>query len=276
MAQTIAGIVCQELVEAFGEGFDSTGGPTARKGYLCAWVDRYTVANGLLGLSNTTNVGGGITLTTPAQYPQRTTMYATNIEIRGAGPPTQGTQQLQYTYAVLMVSYQCLPWSFQGVDFMQLDYTHPFIYAEQSFNFTSEWITVPGRNTYYLTSWPTKKLDQDWGFRSPIVNFTITLKYVPYLPVAQILIASQSPINSTTFLGCSPGFLLFNGADSHSTRAVDGTFTQEVSYSFSYRPIAPWDYVFNGSLPGWDRVVDSAGNPIQQRSDISTVFPSGY
>ncbi len=276
MAQTIAGIVCQELVEAFGEGFDSTGGPTARKGYLCAWADRYTVANGLLGLSNTTNVGGTITLSTPLQYPQRSTMYAANIEIRGAGPPTQGSQQLQFTYAILMVSYRCFPWSFQGVDYQQLDYKRPFIYAEQSFSFQQEWITVPKKKVFYLSNWPTKQLDQDWGFKSPLLNFTITLKYVPYLPVSQILITSLAPINSVEFLGVAAGHLLFAGAESQSTRSVDGVFTQEVTYSFQYRPIAPWDFGYNGDLPGWDLIVDNLGNPIQTRSDISLVFPSGY
>ncbi len=274
MAITINGIVCQELVEAFGESFDLTQGPTARKGFLCAWNDRYTVANGLLGLSNTTHVGGLITLLTPAQYPQRTTMYAHTIEVRGVGTPTQGSAQIQWTNAILTVGYQCLPWSFAGLDYMQLDPTHPYIYAEQNFSFSTEFITVPGKQVKYATS--GKTLDQDWGFMSPKLDMSITLKYVPYLPAQQILNALQAPVNSTTYLGCAAGFLLFNGAENHQTRMTDGTFTQDVTYSFSYRPIAPWDYSYDGTNNRWDQVVALDGSNVLNRSDLSLIIPGDY
>jgi hypothetical protein len=138
MALLINGVLCQELLEAFGEAFDLTGGPTAKKGLICDWGLRYQAATGLLGLSSTTGVGGGITLLTPLQYPERTTMYAHSIEIRGAGRPTQGAAQLQYDFAVLMVTYQCLPWSFSGIDYMQLSPANPYVYDKQNMSFCSE------------------------------------------------------------------------------------------------------------------------------------------
>lgn len=274
MAITINGVVCQELVEAFGESFDLTQGPSARKGFLCPWANRYAVATGLLGLSNTTHVGGLITLQTPLQYPERTTMYAHQIEIRGVGTPTQGTAQLQWTNAVVSVTYQCLPWSFAGIDYMQLDPTHPYIYAEQNMSFSSEFITVPGKGVKFVTS--GKPLDQDWGFMSPKLDMQITLKYVPYLPVVAILAALQAPINSATYLGVAAGYLLFNGAENHQTRMSDGTFTQDVTYSFSYRPIAPWDYTYDGANNIWDKVVGLGGAAIIARSDLSTIIPADY
>jgi hypothetical protein len=274
MAQVINGITVNELVEAFGESFDLTQGPQARKAYLCNWTDRYTVANGLLGLSNTTHVGGLISLITPRQYEERSTMYAHTIEIRGVGTPTQGTSQIRWAQAILTVTYQCLPWSFSGVDYMQLSPTNPYIYAEQNMSFGMEFITVPGSKVKYATS--GKPLDEPWGFASPKLDMQITLKYVPYLPAQQILAALQAPINSATYLGVAPGFLLFNGAENHQTRMTDGTFTQDITYSFSYRPIAPWDYTYDGTNNRWDQVVSLSGANIINRSDLSVIIPSDY
>ncbi len=278
MAIIINGILCQELVEAFGESFDILGGPTARKGFLCDWADRYTVATGMLGLSSTTHIGGSITLLTPLQYPERTTMFARHIEIRGVGPPTQGVVQLQWPKAVLSVEYACLPWSFPGIDypgFNQIDPTHPYIWAEQNFSFGSEFITVPGKAVKFAIS--GKPLQQDWGFSSPKLDMQITLKNVPYMPSTAVLAAMAAPVNSALYLGVAAGFLLFNGAETHVTRSSDGTYTQEVTYSFSYRPIAPWDYTFDGTTGIWDQVVAAVGGaPVITRSDLSTIIPAFY
>jgi hypothetical protein len=170
-------------------------------------------------------------------------------------------------------SYGALPWSFAALGYQQIDPTHPYIWAEQSISFTSEWITVPGTNVFYSGT-GKQLLDQDWGFRSPIMNFTVSLKNVPYMPTTAALTASAAPINSATYFGCTAGHLLFNGLETHQSFTSDGTYTQTCDFSFSYRPIAPWDYVYGPA--GWDRVVDGSSNPIQTRSDLSTIIPSAY
>ena len=288
MSTMINGVLCQELCRDgdVTEGFDRLQGPTASKAYLCPWGSRFKVAQGFLGLSNTTSVGGLINLLTPLPYPEpfvvgvQQTMYASNIQIKGVGSPTQGTYQAQWTDAIVMVGYACLPWSFSGVGYNQIDPANPFIYAEQNISFSSEWITVPGSAVRYASN--SKKLDQDWGFRSPLANLNISLKYIPYLPAQQILIAAQSPISSADYLGVAAGYLLFNGAENHQTFMSDGTFAQTFDMSFTVRTVAPWDFVYNGALGIWDQVyspalvpfVNAYGNP--QRSDLSAIIASVY
>ncbi len=284
MAVTINGVFCNEEVNDNNENFDILSGPQATKVYLCDWNQRWRVVVGLLGFNSSVSIGGAITLNLPMRYPdfQQTavSLYAANVAVQGFGSPYQNTFSVGYTAARLTVNFRSFPWSFQGInqnDFNnQIDPAHPYIYAEQSMSFTNEFITVPGTSVFWLSS--GKKLgNRNWGYRSPITNFNISLKYVPYIPAAAIIAAETAgPINSATYLGVGPGQLLFNGAETHSTRMSDGSQTQSVDYSFSVRHIAPWDYDFNGDLPGWDKVVDSAGSPILKRSDISGVIPSYY
>jgi len=47
MAITINGVSCEEIVHNYGEGA-TLQGLSSRKGYLCDWDDRFTVAKGLL------------------------------------------------------------------------------------------------------------------------------------------------------------------------------------------------------------------------------------
>jgi hypothetical protein len=284
MAVAIAGIICQELVADYRETYDIQSGPNCTKSYLCPWANRFTVAHGFLGLSSTVSIGGLITLSLPLPYPELASessyalasMYARTVEIQGVGSPVQGGGNIAFTSAIVRVTFGPFPWSFSGVDYMQLDPTRPYVWAEQHLAYSSEVITVPGRKVFFGSSGGTKRLDQDWGFTSPKIDMTITCKSMPYLPAPAVLYAIQNPISSVTYLGCAAGHLLFNGAQDEPDHASDGTPIRDVSFSFSFRPIAPWDYVYNGDLPGWDQVVDSTGAPIIQRSDLSGIIPAAY
>jgi hypothetical protein len=280
MAVTINGVLCNEEVNGNSEDYDVVSGPQATKVYLCDWGQRWAVVVGILGFNNSVSIGGAITLQVPMRYPDfagtAASLYASTVSVEGLGTPTQGTYSVAYGVARITVNFRSFPWSFQGLsanDFNnQIDPTHPYIYAEQNMSFTSEFVTVPGTQVKWLGS-GVKLGNRNWGFTSPIVNFTIALKDVPYIPAAQIIIATASPINSATYLGVSAGKLLFNGAETHQSRMSNGNLAQEVAYSFSYRPIAPWDYDYDGATNVWDKVVDLAGNPIRQRSDLSSLIP---
>ena len=274
----INGVTCEELVADQLEEFDILGGPSQTKGFLVPWAQRFQAAQGLLGLSVSTSIGGLITFNNPYQYPEMATSYASHVAIKGVGPPTQGPIQFAFAQAKLAVTFSCHPWSFAGLSAnafnSQIDPEHPYIYAEQSLDFGSEWITVPGKSVYWKSSGLPLGQDTPWGFRSPIIHMRISIKYMPYIPAAAIIAASAAPINSATYLGCAAGYLLFGGAPTQITRMSDGSLTQTADYTFSYRPIAPWDYTYNGAKPGWDQVLDSTGANIQQRSDISNIIPA--
>ncbi len=283
MAVTINGVLCNEEVNGNSESFDIISGPQATKVYLCDWNQRWQVVIGLLGFNHTVSVGGVITLQVPMRYPdfQQTSasLYAATCSVEGIGQPYQNTYSVGYTAARISVNFRSFPWSFEGLsanDFNnQIDQTHPYVYAEQNLSFTSEQITIPGTQVKFASGGKLGA-DNNWGFISPIVNMVIALKYVPYIPAAAIVLATAAPVNSTTYLGVSAGHLNFVGADTHQSRMSDGTLSQEVSYTFQYRPIAPWDYAWDGANNRWDKVVDLGGGAIMQRSDLSGIIPSYY
>ena len=286
MAVIINGITCQEIVHDYDEEFDIMGGPSAVKKYLCPWADRFTVAHGFLGLSSASSPGALIRLLLPLPYPELAaestntlaSMYARNVKIQGVGLPFQGANNIAFPNAVVTVTYGNFPWTFQGIDYNQLDPTRPYIYAEQHIDFSSEWITVPGTSVYVKPAATIIPLNQagqaTWGFFSPLAEMTITLKQVPYLPAPATLNALQAPISSTTYLGVAAGFLMFGGGQDQRTKSSDGTQTSDFTLSFKYRPIAPWDYVYVQGT--WVQVTNSSGGSVIPRSDLSTIIPSAY
>lgn len=301
MAVTIAGILCQEEVHDYSEEYDIQGGPSAHKVYLCPWANRFTVIHGILGLTSVPSLGGLITLNVPMAFPELAaestnllaSMYARNVVCTGVGSPVQGASNISFTTARIVVTFGNYPWSFSGIDFFQLDPTRPLIWVEQHMEFSGEFITVPGLGVYYATS--GKQLgapngQANWGFFNPIVDMTLTLKNVPYLPAQQVLTASQQPLNSVTYLGCAPGFLMFKGLQDDRTHAPDGTPTGSMTLGFSFRPIAQWDCVWSGIKSGtgaykptgttpafWDQVLSApSGNPVQGHSDLSRIIPAAY
>jgi hypothetical protein len=278
MAITINGIVCQELVANFDEGFDLLGGPTARKGFLCNWGDRYTVAQGLVGLSSSTSIGGTITLNTPAQYPERNTMYAHSIEISGAGPPTQGTKQVQWTNAIVWCNYACLPWSFSGIEaafpYMQVDPNTPLIYCKQNITTSTAWMNIPTAKLKFSGSGNPIK---DQFAAIPIFHAEIQLTFirVPYFPAQQIFTSGKNPINSQTFLGLGAGYVFFNGIQNEQTRDTAGNMTLDITYSFSYQSVK-WGYQWDAVGQAFDKVVTSTGGDIIGTSDLNSLIPAGY
>ncbi len=284
MAVIINGVLCNEEVNDNSENFDILTGPTATKVYLCDWNQRWLVIVGLLGLNSSTSIGGVITIKTPMRYPDfqqtATSLYASNVSIRGIGSPYQNTYSVGYTAARVTVNFRSFPWSFQALsqnDYNnQIDPAHPYVYAEQNLSFTAETITVAGSQVKFNSSGLKLGSDTPWGFVSPIVNMRIGLKDVPYIPAAELIAATAAPINSTTYLGVSPGKLQFRGADTQQTRMSDGSLLQNIDYSFSYRPLAPWDYTFDGKNSIWDKVVALDGSDIIHRSDLTGIIPSYY
>ncbi len=284
MAVTINGVLCNEEVNGNSEQFDIVQGPQASKVYLCDWNQRWSVVVGVLGFNSAVNIGGGVSLRLPMRYPdfQQTavSLYAATVSVEGVGSPYQNTYSVGYTAARIVVNFRSFPWSFQALsqnDYNnQIDPAHPYVYAEQSLSFTAESIKVAGTQVKFQTSGTKLGSDNPWTFISPIVNMAISLKYVPFIPAAEIVTATAAPINSATFLGVSAGKLILRGAETHQARMSDGSLTQSIDYVFSYRPIAPWDYTYDGVNSRWDKVVALSGADIIPRSDLSGVIPAGF
>lgn len=271
MAITINGITCEEIVAGFSEQVDITQGPSARKGFLCDWADRYAVAQGLLGLASATSIGGSITLLAPAQYPEIPTTFCRTVEIQPVGSPTQGPIQLQYPKCIVWANYTTMPWTFQA--FTQLNAANPFTFAEQSISSSVEWITIPGIATRWAGT--TRSTGQDYGIRVALVDLQITIHFMPYLPTAQAYLYTGL-INNAVYLGAATGQLLYNGCQSRQGAVSDGTFTQDVTYSFTWRSVR-WDYAYDAVTGTWKQVTGTDGStPFISSVDFSQIIPTYY
>lgn len=270
----INGIECQEIVRDLEERYDLLRGPSMKKGFLCNWADRFKVAQGLLGLSTTVKIGGFITFETPLTYPELGTAFVHAIDVEPVGPPIQGAAQIAYSNAIVWARYHSMPWTWSGTDFMQINPATPFVYAKQNIKFSTETVTVPGKNAWLKTT--GKVLGIDYGIPIAVAELEITLIRVPYLPSQAILQALQNPLNQSTFLGCNPGTIFFRGGSNEQTHDTAGNFTQDLRLVFAYRPIAAWDQAWDGSQ--WAQVVTASGGstPFIGRSDLSTLIPSYY
>ncbi len=277
MSVTIAGIVCQELVANYKEGYDILTGPTIQKSYLCNWTDRYTVAKGMLGLANTNSVGGSIFLQTPLQSPELPTAYARSIDIIPVGLPTQGANNCQWTNAIIYASFGCLPWSFSGIDsgfqYQQIDPATPLIYCKQDINTSTSWQSIPANKLKFASGNPL--FFQTWQMPLFLASISLTFMRVPYYPAQQIFTAGKSPINSTTFLGLAAGYVFFDGSAQQESRDTTGNFTRDITYNFSYRNI-PWDQQWDGVGQAFSQVQQLGGSPVIARSDFNTLIPQGY
>lgn len=273
MAIVINGVVCQELVNGYTEGVNIQQGPFARKGFLCPWANRFQVAIGLLGLANTTGIGGVITLEFPAQHPELPTTFAHSVDIQGVGSPTEGTKQLQFPNAIIWCNYQTMPWTFQP--FQQIDPSTPFVYAEQRLSSSLEYIQIPGAAaTWSTTGFP---LQQEFSYRTVLIDMQITIRNMPYMPSPASLTYGGT-VNQATYLGVAAGQLMFMGIDTYSGAASDGSLQQEATYKFTARSI-PWNYQYNpdpGSGGHKFDLVKFNGNPLIPLTDFTQIIPTTY
>jgi hypothetical protein len=278
---TIAGVQCQELVADLTEGADLIAGPIAQKGFLCPWTSRLAVAQGILGLNTAVSLGTAITINTPLPYPDIPNAYAHTISIQGVGSPTQGPNQIQWPFAIISVNYQALHWSFAGINFgasdalIQIDPSTPLTYCEQRVKVSTTWITIPGTGLKFANG--NKLSGRNVSIPLCQMDMQLTFMRVPYMPAQTILNGvALAPLNSATFLGQQPGFMLFNGMDTETSNQTDGSKSENLTMSISWRNI-PWDQDWDPVGQAFSQVQNgSTGSPLLARSDLNQLIPSGY
>lgn len=272
MAFTINGILCQEIVAGYTESADLGDGVSSRKGFLCNWADRFTVAQGLLGLTSASGKGSAITLYYPARHPELLNCYVRRIDFEGVGLPSQGPYQLAWDKCIVWAEFGTGRFNPSGA----LSFgsgSQGFVYAEQKMASSCEWVTIPRRYTKFKTS--GKKTGADAGVRLALVEIEITLHALPYMP-DQVVLAKSGQINNAAYLGVGTGKLIFNGVTTSESANTDGTYTAEGTYSFTART-QRWDYGFDGDSNRWDQIVWPDGStPFISSSDFTTIIPTGY
>ncbi len=273
MAFTINGITCEEIVANYSEAADIGTGVTSRKGFLCDWADRFTVARGLLGLTTGAVKRGPVTVNIGASHPELNYCFVRSVEFEPKGRPTQGAKQLAFDKCIVWANFgpgRNVQWGAVGFG----DGTHGFIFAEQKIAVSSEYVTIPGRRMKFYTS--NEKVPTEFGFRLAIAELEITLHNLPYMPDYAVF-ESAGKINNAPFLGVDTGKLMFAGITTQESANTDGTYTLEATYAFTART-QRWDYAFDGLTGKWDLVV-SVGSPYVspiKQADFSTLFPVGY
>lgn len=274
MSVIIGGVACEEMHDGFEEAIRDQG-PVATKKYLCPWAGRYAVANAFLGLSSYSGgPSGAVTLTRPLSYPESANMWAREISIQGEGRPTQGGNQIQFVQAIITVNYGVPQFSYVANPNQDLDANHPYVYATQDIDFAREMVTIEKSALKLANNHLLKEVHYAFPIAQAVM--TIQLHKVPYLPAPQIILALQKPLNSATFLGCDPGYLMFNGAKTHEEASSDGTLTRSITYVFAYRPILRWDEMFDPDGTSGPQQVRYNGAAILLRSDLSLLIPSAY
>lgn len=275
MGVTINGIYCDEIVEGFQEAIDFQHGPTARKGYICNWTERFQVANGLLGFNHAATIAGFITINLPMQYPEIPYMYVHDIQFEGRGQPFQGPYGTAWPKVIVWANFACMEWSFSAADDPGArNQLGNFLYAEQQLNASAQMLEIEGKWTVWnATGKPT---NQHYMVRLPLVEMIITFQRVPYLPSNAVL-GLVGSLNDRAFLGVSGlGKVMFNGCQSQRTRNPDGSVATQLTYQFTARS-QPWDYGFNPATNAWDLVIGASGAfPFMPRVDLSVVLPNPY
>jgi hypothetical protein len=274
VSQVINGVTVQEIVTGFSEEIPESGGPRATKSYLVPnWADRFKVANGVLGFvaSPPTKTGAAFTLSRPRQYEESPNLYARSVSIRPVGKPLDGSAQLKWTSAIVTVSYGVVPF---GDTMNQFNPGSPLNWATQEFEFGGEFLNI-GAASCKLSDGTV--VDQDQSIFVPHVNLALTLHFCPYLDV-QTIMAASGKVNDATFLGAVAGYLRFNGARSRAAAMTDGTYTQEITFSFSYRQIARWDAALKpaSNPPSWLQLQYKDGSPVVASTDLSALIPAFY
>lgn len=272
MAFTINGIVCQEIVKDYSEQAEIGVGVNSRKGFLCNWTDRFTVAQGLLGFTSATGKNGAVTVQVGAKHPELQYCFVRSVSFEGKGRPQQGAFQMSFDKCIVWAEFgpaRNVQWGQVGFG----DGTHGFIYAEQKIATSCEWVTIPGRRSKFKTTGFTIPTEQ--GFRIGIAEIEITLHDLPYFPDYTVF-NMTGKINNAAFLGVATGQLIFNGVTTNETMSSTGVYTLEASYAFTGRT-QRWDYGFDGLNNRWDQIVMmDASTPIISSADFSTIFPAGY
>lgn len=276
MAFNINGIVCQEIVQGYTEEADVLEGLSSRKGYLCAWVDRFTVAKGLLGLSSTTKAEGAITIYAPSPHPELHPCYCRRVSFEPKGSPTKGSYQMTFPQCIVWAEYGSMPWNFQQLDnpYQQIDPASPYVYAEQRMSSSYEMLQLPGSGCVWATG--GLSLQQPATLRICYVEIEISIKQLPYMPMKSVY-AQAGTCNSGTFLQVTAGKLMFNGVDTQQVFSSDGTPAQEGTFRFTARSLYRWDQQYDEVNHRFDTVYFAGGTtPLVATSDFSTIIPGVY
>jgi hypothetical protein len=262
-AITIGGVTCWDegTIERFAR-YRST----ATRTLLCAWTDRVALIEYLRGGSVDTSSGWIVTV---GNYPDFPFLFIESVTCEGvAGPGGLSVGPngvVAYQYARLRATYATF------------EYQPGTETGTMGLDFGSQVLTLP-QSTSILQYGDGASEDLPPEDAPPLIIPTVaitrTVKDAPSIPMDTILACIQAPVNSASFLGADPGYVLFDGGRSLRRLTTAGAINYDLEYRFQYRAI-PWNQVYaNGGDSGPTRPVirKADGLPLYASSDLNGLF----
>jgi hypothetical protein len=252
-AITLAGVQCYE--EPPQEKFGRHGSEASRV-IVCAWPDRVTLINTLLG--GVTIVNNAPVNNAPASYPDAPWLYCQDCELLDLiGPYNIGSQGM---LGANMVRYRFIYKPLEAlVDGQEI--------GAENLDVSSQFLTLqPGSLQWQSHQSPILGAGTP-GLHVTQATFTKEVRSLPTLP-SNVIFSLAGTVNDATFLGADTGKLLFGGL--HSTRRfiVGGTLNWDVTWILKFRSI-PWNQAYrppNGT--------SGASFETFQLADGSAVYPT--
>jgi hypothetical protein len=278
MSIVINGVTCEVISTGYSEKADQSG-PSATRGYLCDWDQRFLVANSLLGIVKYTGSGatGQVTFANPGRLDELPGLLTMGVRIEGKGQPFQNAAGLGYPYAIVWTDYGILPYvAGGGSDGAQIDPNTSFTYATQELDSSNQYVEIPKNTLYYADSNTPSTLNR--SVIVTVIEMKITFHRLPYIPMPALVHADK--INDATFLGIETGKVKFDGITvSRDFSGPDGSqIEQKASFHFSYRPVADWNMVPSASNPGNWTLLKFRTRTISPYVyyDLRNVWPGSY
>lgn len=166
-------------------------------------------------------------------------------------------------------------WNFQALDdpenLQGLDPATPIPYCTQRLKFGAEWVDIPLSTLQYASD--GKFAPTHMARRVQTVECQLVFHRYPLMPFP-LLRGYADTINASTFLGCAPETLMYEGAETERGGNEDGFPTQEVTIHLKWRAQS-WNKVFRPDTLAWDYAQTTTGARKYATADFTGLLLSG-
>lgn len=238
---------------------DGTG-YTATVAFETDWSNLAAFVGVVGGLKTSIPIGGGnsITRLVPLQHPMYSGLWANAVACEAFGTPSATLTDLAhlYNHVKVVVTFVSVPYGISGSQaYMQVRMKGSGVYT-----------TIQGRKLVFPGG---EVLGQDAGEFVGQQTYSITMYQCPQLNDS-ILNPLVNNVNSTTFLGYSAGYVLFNSWDGDFSIGIGGLQNYTITCNVTWQS-HPWNqfYQSNGVL---DTPVDPASNPVFPSADLNQIL----
>ncbi len=267
LSTSIGSVTIKEAFEGYEAGVDVQRGPFIMKTYLApTWASAFPVVNALMGAGRTP------TRHVCPESPNLKCLSAVlqprgEYDIRDSGRP-------QFNLAVIKATYGIPTWDELATDNAENSFPNEvnpgqsYTYMEQSIDFDTEVIKVPGRA--YAFASDSKPIDTPIAVNVAVATFVLVRRWQEQLPYANVT-RYLNNLNTATFLGQPRGQIKFRKAKTRRQFTSDGTVAQEVEYTFLWRQ---YDHnkFHRPDSSAFELIEDGSGNNPYQYADLTQLL----